>query len=162
MTEWPSHIGLYEGYLEIKISLCMSWRLFVWVEVYLHSLWTSTLHEGGWSASLHGHIPGWWAPRTHEWETMWNPEPVWMLWRREKFLALAENWTAIPRTTSHYLVTILNELPRVPLSAKGLMKASRMRRIQPVVALRTGEMTREDGTDTLSRNVGKQLPHDAA
>jgi hypothetical protein len=25
-----------------------------------------------------------------------------------------------------------------------------------------GLLTREDGTDTLSRNVGKQLPHDAA
>jgi hypothetical protein len=25
-----------------------------------------------------------------------------------------------------------------------------------------GILTREDGTDTLSRNVGKQLPHDAA
>jgi hypothetical protein len=24
-----------------------------------------------------------------------------------------------------------------------------------------GLLTREDGTDTLSRNVGKQLPHDA-
>jgi hypothetical protein len=25
-----------------------------------------------------------------------------------------------------------------------------------------GLLTREDGTDTLSRNVGKQLPHDTA
>jgi hypothetical protein len=25
-----------------------------------------------------------------------------------------------------------------------------------------GLLTREDGTDALSRNVGKQLPHDAA
>jgi hypothetical protein len=25
-----------------------------------------------------------------------------------------------------------------------------------------GLLTREDGTDTLSRNVGKQLPHEAA
>jgi hypothetical protein len=25
-----------------------------------------------------------------------------------------------------------------------------------------GLLTREDGTDTLSRNIGKQLPHDAA
>jgi hypothetical protein len=25
-----------------------------------------------------------------------------------------------------------------------------------------GLLTREDGTDTLTRNVGKQLPHDAA
>jgi hypothetical protein len=26
---------------------------------------------------------------------------------------------------------------------------------------RVGILTREDGTDTFSRNVGKQLPHDA-
>jgi hypothetical protein len=28
--------------------------------------------------------------------------------------------------------------------------------------VRVGLLSREDGTDTLSRNVGKQLPHDAA
>jgi hypothetical protein len=30
------------------------------------------------------------------------------------------------------------------------------------LSLLLGLLTREDGTDTLSRNVGKQLPHDAA
>jgi hypothetical protein len=31
-----------------------------------------------------------------------------------------------------------------------------------VIVYRLGLLTREDGTDTLSRNVGKHLPHDAA
>jgi hypothetical protein len=31
-----------------------------------------------------------------------------------------------------------------------------------VVIVPLGLLTREDGTDTLSRNVGKQLQHDAA
>jgi hypothetical protein len=30
-----------------------------------------------------------------------------------------------------------------------------------VILFLLGLLTREDGTDTLSRNVGKELPHDA-
>jgi hypothetical protein len=30
-----------------------------------------------------------------------------------------------------------------------------------VMSQRSTFLTRQDGTDTLSRNVGKQLPHDA-
>jgi hypothetical protein len=37
-----------------------------------------------------------------------------------------------------------------------------MRRRVVIVYRRFGLLAREDGTDTLYRNVGKQLPHDAA
>ena len=40
-----------------------------------------------------------------------------------------------------------------------LMKSAVFWGIGPIL---TGPETREDGTDTLSRNVGKQLPHGAA
>jgi hypothetical protein len=36
------------------------------------------------------------------------------------------------------------------------------RRRVVIVYRRFGLLTREDGTDTLSRKVGEQLPHDAA
>ena len=36
------------------------------------------------------------------------------------------------------------------------------RRFGTKVSVPLGLLTREDGTDTLSRNVGKKLPHDVA
>jgi hypothetical protein len=33
------------------------------------------------------------APLPIRWETVWLLELVWLLWRRDKFLAAAENWT---------------------------------------------------------------------
>jgi len=35
-----------------------------------------------------------------EQEAGWAPEPVWMLWRKEKILASAGNRTTVPRTRS--------------------------------------------------------------
>jgi hypothetical protein len=43
-----------------------------------------------------------------------------------------------------------------------LMKPAVLRGITRRRGVPLGLLTREDGTDTLSRNVGKQLPHDAA
>jgi hypothetical protein len=42
------------------------------------------------------------------WEAGWASEPVWMLWRRENSLTLAEN-----RTLDFRLVAISTELSRV-------------------------------------------------
>lgn len=39
------------------------------------------------------------------WEARWVPEPLWMFWRREKFMAVAGNWT--PGYPAHILVTVL-------------------------------------------------------
>jgi hypothetical protein len=42
------------------------------------------------------------------------------------------------------------------------MLISGFRRDVDEICALLGLLTREDGTDTLSRNVGKQLPHNAA
>jgi hypothetical protein len=41
-------------------------------------------------------------------EAGWFPESVWNLWRRETFLAPAENGTPIPGSSARSLVSILS------------------------------------------------------
>jgi hypothetical protein len=77
-----------------KLSLCLikqpPCHEDVWGSAGTAPLLTSALDEGEWSASYPGGFtPGEKAPGTI-WIGVWDPEPVWTLWR-EKILATAGN-----------------------------------------------------------------------
>jgi hypothetical protein len=47
------------------------------------------------------------------WEARWATEPVWMLWTREKYLALAENPTSVIQPEPIAILTDLYQLLRM-------------------------------------------------
>jgi hypothetical protein len=64
---------------------------------------TSTLDEDEWSATHSGHFtPRERAPGTMGQESGWGPEPVWKLWRREKFIFPAPDIKPRPSSPSLY------------------------------------------------------------
>jgi hypothetical protein len=76
------------------------------VDVKLHRFLTTILGKSEWLASRPGRFTAGRRPLVH---IRWNPEPVWMLWRKEKSLIAAgesnADSSAIRLVARYYTIT---------------------------------------------------------